>query len=331
MPRRPQLSITLVLLGILWVVGITLFAVIWWLPWFALSWTGVVCVVGALLEDGLAGDRQHISRRMLESEARSSMASGGASRRPRVPTPPSADTQRVASSFVAIAGVGDIGSRVAVTLAQSSVARLAVADIDVVEMSNIGQSAFRAIDVGESKVDAVEQLCREIAPHIQVRRCEADLRKVPEFELAMWLGGASVLILSVDDPPALLRLHDLFYARVPIVASGIHDGGASGHVVYTIPGKTPCLRCALDIGRAGDLVQVRGNSASADDVQRIAGETASVALTLLDPARSRGLQAGRNLLFITNRGSDGTDSRQSAWLEAPRKARCPICRGGGGM
>jgi molybdopterin/thiamine biosynthesis adenylyltransferase len=228
-------------------------------------------------------------------------------------------------SVVAIAGVGDIGSRVAVAVVQSSVTRLAVADIDVVEFDNIGQSAFRSVDVGESKVDAIGVICREINPGVELRFCEADLQMVPELELGIWAGGAALLVLSLDDPRALLRLHDMFYGRVPMVAGGVHDGGASGHVVFTLPGKTACLRCALGVSGPNDLVQVRGNSASADDVQRVAGETASTVIAMLDPLRQRQLQANRNLLFITNRAGDGTQNRQSSWMEPERNPKCRVC------
>jgi molybdopterin/thiamine biosynthesis adenylyltransferase len=232
------------------------------------------------------------------------------------------------SARVAIAGVGDIGSRVAIALVQSSLARLSIADMDLVEYDNVGQSAFRAIDVGHSKVGAVERLCREINPDVEVRTCEADLQSLSELDLGMWLSDASLLVLGIDDPVALLRLHDYCYGRIPLVAAGIHDRGESGHVVYTVPGKTSCLRCALGIRKARDIVQIRGNAVSPDDVQRIAGEAASIALNLLNPGRSRPLEARRNVLFMNNREAGGFRSTEAHWLDVERQPNCRVCRGG---
>ena len=314
------------LLAGLWLLGVVIFLRYWPMPLVAGGWTALILLVAIAMGVGSWHDhRKARLARVVKANAperdrtdRWQVPIGGQSR--------SAALQR---SLVAIAGVGDIGSRVAVAVVQSSVTRLAVADIDVVESDNIGQSAFRSVDVGESKVDAIGVICREINPAVELRFCESDLQLVPELELGIWAGGAALLVLSLDDPRALLRLHDMFYRRVPMVAGGVHDGGASGHVVFTLPGKTACLRCALGVSGPNDLVQVRGNSASADDVQRVAGETASTVIAMLDPLRQKQLQANRNLLFITNRAGDGTQNRQSSWMEPGRNPKCRVCGEGG--
>lgn len=329
-PKFRNLLVPTTALAVLWATGVAMLAALWWFPWLAAMWTAVVALIACVMVAG-AG-----STARPAAPAPSVSATSG-DRDVPFPRPrqhpsafpsPGSDAHARRETLVAVAGVGDIGSRAAVFLVQSGVGRLAVADIDVVEAGNIGQSSFRAIDVGHSKVEAIERICREINPGLEMRRCEGDLRKVPDLELGMWIGGASLLVLAVDDPPALLRLHDLFYRRLPMVASGVHDGGVSGHVVFTIPGQTACLRCALGLSGTSDLVQVRGNSASAEDVQRVAGETASAVMALLDAARAAHLPTRRNVLFISNRDSAGSAPHQSSWLEPRRDPRCRVCGGG---
>ncbi len=231
------------------------------------------------------------------------------------------------NAVVAIAGVGDIGSRVATSLAQAGVGRLAVADMDIVESGNLGQSAFRASDVGSPKVEAIQRMCRGLNPNIAIRTLHQDLRGTTLPKLQDWATRASVVVLSVDDPTALLRLHDLFFHGVPTVAAGIHEGGVSGHVVYTVPGHTACLKCALGIEGSAGLAQIRGNNAGSDDVERIASETASVTLALLDHSRSDRIDAdrSRSLLFISNRWTNGFDAREARWLRVERRSDCPVC------
>ena len=318
-------------LALLWVAGVAMLVAVWWFPWLAAAWTAIVALVGCVMVAGAAPSGAQAAGASAASPPHGARDASSPHPREQASTfePPNPVLPRAPrETLVAIAGVGDIGSRVAVSLVQSSLGRIAVADIDIVEAANIGQSSFRAIDLGCSKVEAIERICREINPGLEVRRCEDDLRKVPDLDLGMWIGGASLLVLAVDDPQALLRLHDLFYRRLPMVAGGVHDRGVSGHVVFTVPGQTACLRCALGVSGPGDLVQVRGNSASAEDVQRIAGETASAAMALLDPVRAARLPTRRNLHFISNRDAAGAAPYQSSWLEPRRNPGCRVCGGG---
>ena len=339
----------LICLALLGPLGFLLFLVVWQLPVFALAWSVIAFLATLAVATGSAGkplpgrtvDRGREASAPVSDHSKPLPAREYGPLEPRGTTAPGrpaapATAQRVvwpgaSPRRVAIAGVGDIGSRVAITLVQSSLGRISLADMDVVEYDNIGQSAFRSIDVGHSKVAAVERLCREINPSVEVRTCEADLQSLSELDLGIWLSDASLLVLGIDDPVALLRLHDHCYGRIPMVAAGIHDRGESGHVVYTIPGKTSCFRCALGIRKAGDIVQIRGNDVSPDDVQRIAGEAASIALKLLDPRRAMSLDPRRNVLFMNNREIGGFRSTEAHWLDVERQPNCRVCRGGSAM
>ncbi|MHC4288864.1 MAG: sulfur carrier protein ThiS adenylyltransferase ThiF [Planctomycetota bacterium] len=65
------------------------------------------------------------------------------------------------NAVVGIAGLGGLGSNVAVALTRLKVGKLVLADFDVVEESNLNRQNYFADQIGRHKVDAsLENLCR---------------------------------------------------------------------------------------------------------------------------------------------------------------------------
>ena len=69
---------------------------------------------------------------------------------------------------VHIIGCGSVGSTVAENLARCGVTDLVLWDFDVVESKNIVNQMFRVQDVGRLKVEALQDILREINPDIRV-------------------------------------------------------------------------------------------------------------------------------------------------------------------
>ncbi len=69
---------------------------------------------------------------------------------------------------VGIAGVGGLGSSVAVALARVGVGRLVIADFDVVEPSNLNRQQYFIDQIGSYKVDALACNLRRINPYVTV-------------------------------------------------------------------------------------------------------------------------------------------------------------------
>jgi sulfur carrier protein ThiS adenylyltransferase len=75
---------------------------------------------------------------------------------------------KLKAATVGIAGVGGLGSAVAVALARIGVGRLIVADFDVVEPSNLNRQQYFVDQLGMYKVDALyDNLCR-INPYVKI-------------------------------------------------------------------------------------------------------------------------------------------------------------------
>jgi sulfur carrier protein ThiS adenylyltransferase len=77
---------------------------------------------------------------------------------------------RLKSACVGIAGVGGLGSAVAVALARVGVGRLVIADFDLVEPSNLNRQQFFIDQLGLFKVDALADNLRRINPYVRVER-----------------------------------------------------------------------------------------------------------------------------------------------------------------
>ena len=71
-------------------------------------------------------------------------------------------------SVVGIAGVGGLGSAVAVALARIGVGTLIIADFDVVEPSNLNRQQYFVDQIGQYKVDALVDNLKRINPYVTV-------------------------------------------------------------------------------------------------------------------------------------------------------------------
>jgi sulfur carrier protein ThiS adenylyltransferase len=75
---------------------------------------------------------------------------------------------RLKRAAVGIAGVGGLGSAVAVALARVGVGRLTIADFDVVEPSNLNRQQYFIDQIGSYKVEALASNLLRINPYVTV-------------------------------------------------------------------------------------------------------------------------------------------------------------------
>jgi sulfur carrier protein ThiS adenylyltransferase len=76
--------------------------------------------------------------------------------------------EKLRRSVVGIAGLGGLGSNVAVALARSGVGKLIIADFDNVEQSNLNRQHYFADQLGISKVDCMVENLRRINTSVEV-------------------------------------------------------------------------------------------------------------------------------------------------------------------
>ena len=84
---------------------------------------------------------------------------------------------KLKSSTIGIAGLGGLGSNIAMLLARSGVGRLVITDFDTVELSNIHRQCYPLDSVDEKKVDAIADEISRINPWCTVEKHEVKITK----------------------------------------------------------------------------------------------------------------------------------------------------------
>ncbi len=76
--------------------------------------------------------------------------------------------EKIKNRVVAIAGVGGLGSNIAVSLVRTGVTKLIIADFDIVEESNLNRQHYFIKHIGLRKVDALEDVLKSINPDVEI-------------------------------------------------------------------------------------------------------------------------------------------------------------------
>lgn len=139
----------------------------------------------------------------------------------------------VKNSTVGIAGLGGLGSAIAIALARVGVGKLILADFDVVEPSNLNRQQYFIDQIGMSKTEAITQNLQRINPYVELDTHTVLLTRdnVPEI-----FKSVDVLVEAFDTPDGKAMLLEVFSTSFPdkqiVMASGL-AGFAPGNTVIT--------------------------------------------------------------------------------------------------
>ena len=67
---------------------------------------------------------------------------------------------------VAVAGLGGLGSNIAVMLARSGIGKLLLVDFDVVDVTNLNRQLYFIPQLGKPKAEALPEILRQINPYL---------------------------------------------------------------------------------------------------------------------------------------------------------------------
>lgn len=85
--------------------------------------------------------------------------------------------EKLKNAKVGIAGLGGLGSTIAVALARSGVGELTLVDFDIVEPSNLNRQHYFIEDIGKYKVNALEEIIKKINPFIKVNTIKTTINE----------------------------------------------------------------------------------------------------------------------------------------------------------
>lgn len=177
---------------------------------------------------------------------------------------------------VAIAGLGGLGSNIAVMLARIGVGQLLLVDFDIVEPSNLNRQSYYIRHLGMPKPLALQSQLQEINPFIQIRTHTVRVEAGNVVEL---FDGCEIICEAFDKPEAKAMLVNTALEKLPdakiVAASGMAGFASSNRIKTTRPMNRLYVCGDLETG-AGI-----GMGLMAPRVQICAGHQANMILRLL--------------------------------------------------
>jgi sulfur carrier protein ThiS adenylyltransferase len=118
--------------------------------------------------------------------------------------------ENLKNAVVGIAGLGGLGSNVAIALARTGIGKLIVADFDKVEASNLNRQQYFVDQLGRSKVECMIENLRRINPDVKVE-------------------GHQVMLTSDNIPKV--------FSEAQVIAECFDKADAKQMIVETVLGK----------------------------------------------------------------------------------------------
>lgn len=178
---------------------------------------------------------------------------------------------------VAIAGLGGLGSNIAVALARAGVGTLHLVDFDVVDISNLNRQQYRIRDIGRKKTEALAEIIREINPFVHLK---LDSVRVEEKNVSELFHGEDIVCEAFDQAKEKAMFVDAFFSSFQdekILLSG--SGMAGYHSSNQI--KTRQLNKRFYLCGDGVNGLESGQSLMAPRVSICAGHEANMVIRLL--------------------------------------------------
>ena len=154
-------------------------------------------------------------------------------------------------AVIGIAGLGGLGSNIAVMLARAGITKLVLADFDTVELSNINRQNYYLEQIGEAKTDATEETLLKINPYISIEKHKVRLEpaNIPGI-----FGECRVVCEAFDAPSEKAMLINTILEKCP----GITVVSGSGMAGYGRSNKIKTEKMFKGLYMCGDGIDMEG-------------------------------------------------------------------------
>lgn len=138
---------------------------------------------------------------------------------------------KLKAATVGIAGLGGLGSSIAIALARVGIGKLILADFDVVEPSNLNRQQYFIDQIGQLKTEALVSNLRRINPYVEV---EAHAVKLTSDTIFPIFGKTDLMIEAfdgADQKAMLLQAFTSVRPGVPFIGASGMAGFSSGETI----------------------------------------------------------------------------------------------------
>ena len=139
--------------------------------------------------------------------------------------------QKIKKAIVGIAGLGGLGSTVAIALARIGVGALILVDFDVVEPSNLNRQQYFVHQIGMSKVEALQENISKINPYVRMLLYH---EKLDKNNVERIFKEADVVVEAFDRAEEKAMLINTVSEKMPdkyiVAASGVAGYGDNNEI-----------------------------------------------------------------------------------------------------
>ena len=182
----------------------------------------------------------------------------------------------LSKAVIGVAGLGGLGSNIALSLARVGVKKLVLADFDVVEPSNLNRQQYFVRHIGMQKTQALKELINDVNPFVEVETHDIFL---DEKNVASVFGECEILCEAFDNVAGKAMI--LNEAGASLKEKKII--GASGMAGYFSSNLIKTIKFAKNVYLCGDLTNEAkiGQGLMAPRVAVCANHEANLAIRLL--------------------------------------------------
>jgi sulfur carrier protein ThiS adenylyltransferase len=139
--------------------------------------------------------------------------------------------QKIKTSTVGIAGLGGLGSAIAIALARIGVGKLILVDFDVVESSNLNRQQYFIHQIGMPKVEALKKNIAGINPYVKIQIYQ---EKLERNNIERIFQEAEVVVEAFDRAEEKAMLINAISEKMPdkyiVAASGVAGYGDNNEI-----------------------------------------------------------------------------------------------------
>ena len=144
--------------------------------------------------------------------------------------------RKLSAARAAVAGLGGLGSNIALWLARLGVGHILLVDFDRVDLSNLNRQQYFLRHLGMEKTAAMTELLREVNPYLDVRAvcCRVTEENIPEL-FREW----DYILEAFDRPEEKAMFTQAVLTGLPgvplVAASGMGGSGSANKIATARP------------------------------------------------------------------------------------------------